>query len=255
MRILMIGDIVGKPGRRAVQSLVPGLRSEHSVDLVIANGENAAGGFGITRETADDIFAAGVDIITTGDHVWDKKEALPYLDQEPRCLRPLNFPPGAPGNGHYTWGNVRVVNLMGRVFMNAHLDCPFRAMDALLRELPPAPVTVVDFHAEASSEKQAMGWYLDGRVSAIVGTHTHVATADPRLLPRGAAFVTDLGMAGAYNSVIGDDPQDVLYRFLTQMPRPLNVARGPMRLNSVLIEVDEANGRARDIQRIDRVIE
>ena len=251
----MIGDIVGKPGRTALQTLLPGLRSEYGIDLVIANGENAAGGFGITEETAEDIFAAGVDIITTGDHVWDKKEGIPYVEQERRLLRPLNFPPGTPGRGVYTHDNLRVVNLMGRVFMKDHLDCPFRTMDALLKSQAVVPITIVDFHAEASSEKQAMGWYLDGRVSVVVGTHTHVPTADPRLLPKGTAFVTDLGMAGAYNSIIGDDPQDVLYRFLTQMPKSLNPARGPLRLCSVLVDVDEATGHAQDIQRIDRVTE
>ncbi|MBI4310994.1 MAG: TIGR00282 family metallophosphoesterase [Chloroflexi bacterium] len=255
MRILLIGDIVGKPGRKALEMLLPGIRAEYAIDLVIANGENAAGGFGITEDTAADIFAAGAAVITTGDHVWDKKEVLPYLGQEPRLLRPLNFPPGAPGRGVFTRNGVRIVNLMGRVFMKEHVDCPFRAMDALLKEQPPCPITIVDFHAEASSEKQALGWYLDGRVTAVVGTHTHVPTADPRLLPKGTAFVTDLGMAGAYNSVIGDDPQEVLFRFLTQMPKALSPAKGPLRLCSVLVDVDEATGRARDIQRIDRVVE
>ena len=255
MRVLLIGDIVGKPGRRVVDVLVPTLRDEYGIDLVIANGENAAGGFGITPATAQEIFSSGVDVITTGDHVWDKNEAISYLDAEPKVLRPLNFPPGVPGGGHYTYKNVQIVNLMGRVFMRNDLDCPFRAMDTLLENSPRSLVTIVDFHAEATSEKQALGWYLDGRVSAVVGTHTHVATADHRILPSGTAYVSDLGMAGPYNSVIGDDPEDVLFRFLRQMPKRLNVADGPVRLNSVLIEIDDSSGLATSIQRLDRVIE
>ena len=235
--------------------LVPTLRDEHRIDLVVANGENAAGGFGITPATAKEIFSSGVDIITTGDHVWDKSEAIGYLDDEPKVLRPLNFPPGVPGVGHYAYKNVQVVNLMGRVFMRNDLDCPFRTMDALLENSPQPLVTIVDFHAEATSEKQALGWYLDGRVSAVVGTHTHVATADHRILPNGTAYVSDLGMAGPYNSVIGDEPEDVLFRFLKQMPKRLNVADGPVRLNSVLIEIDDSSGLATSIQRLDRVIE
>lgn len=254
MRILFIGDIVGKPGRRAVHALVPGLRSEYNVGLVIANGENAAGGFGITVETGQEILASGVDVITTGGHVWDRKEAASYLDEEDRILRPLNYPPGVPGRGCLRFGDVMVVNLMGRVFM-ASLDCPFRSMDALLEGLPRPPVVVVDFHAEATSEKQALGWYLDGRVSAVVGTHTHVATADPRILPRGTAYVTDLGMVGPINSVIGNDPHDVLDRFLYQTPNRLGVPGGPVRFNSVLVDVNDETGRATGIQRVDKVME
>lgn len=254
MRILFIGDIVGKPGRRAVHALVPGLRIEHNVGLVVANGENAAGGFGITAETAQEILASGVDVITTGGHVWDRKEAASCLDEEDRILRPLNYPPGVPGRGCLRFGDVMVVNLMGRVFMGA-LDCPFRSMDALLEGFPRPPVVVVDFHAEATSEKQALGWYLDGRVSAVVGTHTHVATADPRILPRGTAYVTDLGMVGPINSVIGNDPHDVLDRFLYQTPNRLGVPGGPVRFNSVLVDVEDETGRATGIQRVDKVME
>lgn len=255
MRVLLIGDIIGRPGRRVVDTLLPPLRRQYGIDLVVANGENSAGGFGINAETAQDIFGAGVDIITTGDHVWDKKELIPYLNEEPRVLRPLNFPPGVPGNGHYTVDDTRVVNLMGRVFMRVDLDCPFRTMTALLENEPAVRVNIVDFHAEATSEKQALGWYLDGRVSVVVGTHTHVATADERILPKGTAYVTDVGMAGPYNSVIGDEPEDVLFRFLHQMPRRLSVAKGPARLNSVLVDIDDGAGRATAIQRIDRVLE
>ena len=254
MRILLIGDIVGKPGRRAVHALVPGLRSEHNVDLVIANGENAAGGFGITEETAQEILTSGVDVITTGGHVWDRNEVVHYLDEEDRILRPLNYPPGVAGRGYQRFGDVMVVNLMGRVFIGT-LDCPFRTMDALLQGLSTSPLIVVDFHAEATSEKEALGWYLDGRVSAVVGTHTHVATADQRILPKGTAYVTDLGMVGPINSVIGNEPEDVLDRFLHQTPRRLGVPGGPVRFNSVLVEVDDETGRATDIQRVDRIME
>jgi metallophosphoesterase (TIGR00282 family) len=251
----MIGDIIGRPGRRAVQALVPSLRAEFNIDMVVANGENAAGGFGITAETAEEIFDAEVDVITTGDHAWDKQEVIPYMDDQERILRPLNYPPQVPGRGRHTAGNVTVINLMGRVFMNVALDCPFRTMDALLELTAESAITVVDFHAEATSEKQALGWYLDGRVSAVVGTHTHVATADHRVLPKGTAYVSDLGMVGPINSVIGDDPDDVLARFLYQMPRRLSVATGPVRLNSVMMDFDDQTGRATAIQRIDRMME
>jgi len=254
VRILFIGDIIGKPGRRAVQALVPGLRREHKIDLVVANGENAAAGFGITPDTAEELFAGSVDVITTGGHVWDKKEAELYLDEEARVLRPLNYPPGVPGQGYHRIGNVTVVNLMGRVFIGT-LDCPFRTMDSLLETLPRASLVVVDFHAEATSEKQALGWYLDGRVSVVVGTHTHVPTADQRILPKGTAYVTDLGMVGPLNSIIGNEPEDVLARFLYQTPRRLGVATGPVRFNSVLVEIDEATRLARTIQRVDSVME
>lgn len=254
MRILFIGDIVGKPGRRAVQVLLPGLRRQYTIDLVVANGENAAGGFGITPDTAEELFESGVDVITTGGHVWDKKEVEPYLEKEGRVLRPLNYPPGVPGQGYYPMGNVTVVNLMGRVFIGT-LDCPFRTMDTLLSALPGSSMIVVDFHAEATSEKEALGWYLDGRVSAVVGTHTHVPTADPRILPKGTAYVTDLGMVGPLHSVIGNDPEDVLARFLYQTPRRLGVPAGPVRFNSVLVEVDEKTHLAQNIQRVDRITE
>ena len=254
MRILLIGDIIGKPGRNAVRALVPGLRREHELDLVVANGENAAAGFGITAETAQELFESGVDVITTGGHVWDKKEVIPYLDEDDRILRPLNYPPGVPGHGHKRLGDMLVVNLMGRVFIGS-LDCPFRMMDGLLKGISGPPLVVVDFHAEATSEKEALGWYLDGRVSAVVGTHTHVATADQRILPKGTAYVTDLGMVGPINSIIGNDPEDVLVRFLYQTPKRLGVATGPVRFNSVLVDLDNETGLAKGIQRVDRVTE
>ena len=255
MRILFIGDIIGKPGRKAVQQLLPGLRREYDVGLVVANGENAAGGFGITLETAQEILRSGVDVITSGGHIWDQKEIIPHLDEGLPVLRPLNYPPGVPGVGSQQVGDVLVVNAMGRVFVGT-IDCPFRAMDSLLGSLDPRPpVVVVDFHAEATSEKEALGWYLDGRVSAVVGTHTHVATADARLLPKGTAYVTDLGMVGPINSIIGSAPEDVLPRFLYQTPTRLNVPGGPTRFNSVLVDVDSESGRATSIQRVDRTTE
>lgn len=247
----MVGDVIGKPGRHAVKGLLPGLRRDHGLDLVIANGENAAGGFGLTPATAQELFAAGVDIITSGNHIWDQKEIIPHLDGDLPILRPLNYPPAAPGRGYLIRGGVLVVNLIGRTFMGSY-DCPFRSMDRLLTELTKLPpVVIVDFHAEATSEKAAMGWYLDGRVSAVLGTHTHVPTADPRLLPKGTAYVSDVGMTGPLNSIIGDDPETVLARFLTAMPNRLQVADGPVVLNSVVVDIDEASGRATAICRLD----
>ena len=252
----MIGDVVGKPGRAAVQTLVPGLQREYGIDLVIANGENSAGGFGITPETAQELMDGGVDIITSGNHIWKQKEIIPYLNEEWPLIRPANYPSGAPGRGHITMGQTTVVNLMGRVFMSP-LDCPFKAADQILEEISgvnPPKVIIVDFHAEATSEKQAMGWYLDGRVSAVLGTHTHVATADTRIFPKGTAYVTDVGMTGPHNSVIGSEVQGVQEGFLTQMPKRLTVAGGPSILNAVLVDIDETNGRATGIQRVDRMV-
>ena len=251
----MIGDVIGKPGRKAVQELVPGLRREYEIDLVIANGENTAGGFGITPDTAQELMYGGVDVITSGNHIWKQKEVVPYIDEEPALLRPANYPPGTPGSGYYRLGDTGVLNLMGRVFMSP-LDCPFRTADKVLEKVrasDPPKVLIVDFHAEATSEKGAMAWYLDGRVSAVLGTHTHVPTADARILPSGTAFVTDVGMVGPSNSVIGSEVRPVLEGFLTGMPRRFTVPQGPMVFNSVLVEVDE-NGKATDIQRVDRTV-
>ena len=258
MRVLVIGDVIGKPGRRAVQTLVPQLRQEFNLDLVIANGENMAGGFGITPDTAQELLESEVDVITSGNHIWKQKEIIPYINEEWPLIRPANYPPGTPGRGHIQVGRVGVLNLMGRVFMAA-LDCPFRAAQQALdemKEVSPPKVIIVDFHAEATSEKQAMGWYLDGRVSAVVGTHTHVGTADTRILPKGTAFVTDVGMTGPYNSVIGSEVGPVLDQFITQMPFRLNVpSHGPAILNSVLVDIDESDGRATNIQRVDRMVD
>ena len=255
MRILMVGDVIGQPGRNALKVLLPALRREMGIDLVVANGENSAGGFGITMDIAQDILRSGVDVITSGNHIWDKKEIIPHLDEELSLLRPLNYPSSVPGRGYVRMGQVLIVNLLGRVFVGNY-DCPFKSMDHLLQTLDPLPsVIVLDFHAEATSEKEALAWYLDGRVSAVVGTHTHVATADGRILPSGTAYIGDAGMVGPINSIIGNVPEDVLARFLTQMPRRLRVADGPVRFNSVLIDIDEKTGRANTINRVDRELD
>ena len=253
MRILAIGDIVGKPGRRVVGRLLPDLRYEYKLDLVIGNGENAAGGLGITPNTARELFDSGVDVITSGNHIWANKEIISHLDGGLAILRPLNYPPATPGRGYLSTGKVLVVNLIGRTFIG-NFDCPFRAMDQLLAKDNP-DVIVVDFHAEATSEKQAMGWYLDGRVSAVFGTHTHVGTIDARILPRGTAYVTDIGMVGPMDSVIGDDTDSVINRFLTQIPRRLSVGRGTVGFNAILVEVNEETGKAVDIKRIQKTVD
>ncbi|MCK4331467.1 MAG: TIGR00282 family metallophosphoesterase [Dehalococcoidia bacterium] len=250
MRILMIGDVVGRPGRRAVEQLLPGLRHKYELDLVIANGENAAHGLGITLDTAQELLNFGVNVITSGNHIWAKKEIIPYLNGELPIVRPLNFPPGAPGRGFLSTGNALIVNLVGRVFMG-EFDCPFRAMDSLLSEIEAEPnVIIVDFHAEATSEKVAMGRYLDGRVSAVLGTHTHVGTVDTCILPGGTAYVSDVGMVGPTDSVIGADADAVIHSFLTKMPHRLSVGKGRTIFDAVLVEVDEASGKALNIRRI-----
>jgi 2',3'-cyclic-nucleotide 2'-phosphodiesterase len=251
LRILVVGDAVGRTGRQAVSKLLPALRRELRLDFVIANGENAAAGRGITPGVAEEMLRAGVDVLTTGNHIWDQKEIIPYLDSGAPIIRPLNFPPGVAGHGIIQEGPVTVINLQGRVFM-ANIDDPFRVVDAALAQLEPHSIIIVDIHAEATSEKIAMGWYLDGRVSGVVGTHTHVGTVDTRVLPRGTAFVCDVGMTGARDSIIGDNVDDVLQRFLTAMPVRLQPATGRAIFNSVLIDVDDETGRARHIERIDR---
>ncbi|MFQ6020155.1 MAG: TIGR00282 family metallophosphoesterase [Dehalococcoidia bacterium] len=256
MKVLLIGDVVGKLGRRTLGQLLPDLRPRYSVDLIIANGENAAGGKGLTVATAEEMFQAGVDIITSGNHIWAHREIFPLLDGDDPVLRPLNYPPGTPGKGVYRHNGVGVINLIGRVFMPGDLDCPFRAADAALASLEGCPIVIVDMHGEATSEKTAIAWYLDGRVSAVVGTHTHVATADARILPKGTAYVTDLGMVGPSHSIIGMDVEAVLQRFLSQLPTRFTVVeKGCTIFNSVLIEIDEATGLALSIQRLDREVE
>ena len=245
---------MGKPGREAVQELVPEIRKQYEIDMVIVNGENAAGGIGITQSTSEAILDSEVDVITTGNHVWRRKEVIPYLDGDAPIIRPLNYPPGLAGRGYIIIGPVVVVNLVGRTFMHNY-DCPFRAMDKLLEELAQRPkITIVDFHAEATSEKVAMGWHLDGRVTAVVGTHTHVGTVDTRVLPNGTAYITDIGMVGPMDSVIGADKEAALSSFLTAMPFNLSVGRGDVIFNSVLLEVSEDTGLATSIIRIDKEI-
>jgi len=253
--ILVVGDIVGSPGRQAVNKLLPDLRREYGLDLVVANAENAAGGLGLTAAMARELLDAGADVLTSGNHIWAKKEIIPYLNGAMPILRPLNYPPGVPGRGYIVTGQVMVVNLMGRTFMGDY-DCPFRAMDQLLAETKPKPpVIIVDFHAEATSEKVAMGRYLDGRVSAVLGTHTHVGTIDAQLFSQGTAYVTDIGMTGPVDSVIGNDVEAVMQRFLTQMPHRLPVAKGKTMLNGIMVRVADDSGRAVSIERICREIE
>ena len=254
-RILFVADVVGRPGREAVQALLPGLREELEPDLVILNGENSAGGFGLTAKISAELKRAGADVITTGNHVFDQREFAAELPGLTNVLRPHNYPPGAPGTGFCTveaaGHQVLVMNLMGRLFLN-DIDDPFRSADAILEANPGARIIFCDFHGEATSEKCAMGWYLDGRVSAVVGTHTHVPTADNRVLTQGTAYCTDVGMVGPRDGVIGVDKEAVLKRFLTGVPHRFEVADGPVTFNSVLVTIDSRTGRATSIQRIDR---
>ncbi|MBI3894900.1 MAG: TIGR00282 family metallophosphoesterase [Acidobacteria bacterium] len=254
MNILFIGDIFGKAGRNIVAARLPDLKNHYALDLVIANGENAAAGFGITPPLVEEFLAMGIEVLTTGNHVWDRKEILEFFPHEPRLLRPANYP-GGPGQGVYT-GVTRtgieyaVLNLQGRVFM-ANTDCPFRTADRELEKLPAScKIRIVDIHAEATSEKLSMGWYLDGRVTAVVGTHTHVPTADERVLPQGTAYITDVGMTGPYDSVIGVTKEKILQRFLTQMPERFDAAEKDPRLLAVLIQAQPETGRALSIERI-----
>ncbi len=254
MRFLIVGDVVGRPGRRILQEKLPYLRKTHAVDAVIVNGENAAAGLGITPQVCEEILDMGVDVITSGNHIWDKKEILEYIAHQPRLLRPLNYPEGVPGQGGLLletrgipWA---VISLNGRVFMNS-LDCPFRRVEEHIAGIPGnTKVVIVDFHAEATSEKIAMAWYLDGKVSCLVGTHTHVPTADEQLFPRGMAYISDIGMTGAHNSIIGVEVKQILHRFLTQMPVKNIVAKENLFLNGVLVDVDNGSGKAKGIQRI-----
>src|SRR5215210_114036 len=254
-RLLFVGDIVGRPGRELIRQGLRALVDHHQIDVVIANAENAAAGFGITREIGDQLLEWGVDVMTSGNHIWDKKEALDYIGAESRLLRPANYPAGAPGKGSYLARtrddrSVGVINVMGRVFM-LNIDDPFAVV---LREIEALKertrIIFVDFHAEATSEKIAMGWHLDGKVTALVGTHTHVQTADERILPKGTAYLTDVGMTGPHDSVIGVEVQAALGRFLTGMPARFETATGNPRLNAVIVEADEKSGLAIDIERI-----
>ncbi len=254
MKVLFIGDIVGKPGRQAVAALLPGLRKRYGITLTVANAENAAGGFGITPSVGEELFDLGIDLLTSGNHIWDKKEVEPYIAVERRLLRPANYPGEASGSGVTLWerGGCRigVVNLQGRVFMPT-IDCPFKVGEhhiALLRQA--TALIIVDFHGEATSEKQAFARYMDGRVSAVIGTHTHVQTADEQILPAGTAYISDVGMTGPTDSVIGMDPSDVIRRFVTQIPTKFQVAKGTPVLSAVVLDLDEETGKARAITRL-----
>ena len=250
----MIGDVVAKPGRVAVLERIQDLREQHHVDLAIMNAENLAGGFSVTPSVCEQLFASGIDVMTSGNHIFDKKEAIDYIAKQPRLLRPANYPPGTPGNGYWT-GVVRdvpvaVLNIMGRVFMPPS-DDPFRVINSLLANLPAEiKVRIVDVHAEATSEKVAMGWFLDGRASAVLGTHTHVQTADERILPHGTAYLTDLGMTGSYAGVIGMNKADVIARFTTMPAKRAEHSSGDVRICAAVIDIDETTGKASGIQRL-----
>jgi metallophosphoesterase (TIGR00282 family) len=255
MRVFFIGDIFGKPGRKVLQEKLHGLIHEYRIDFCIANIENAAAGFGITPQIADELLKSEIDLLTSGNHIWDKRAIIPYLAEQPRLLRPHNYPPTAPGTGMFIGDTncgvrIGVLNLQGRVFMPT-IDCPFRKGLAAIEQIrKQTPVIIVDFHAEATSEKQAFGWYVDGCVSAVVGTHTHVQTADERILPRGTAYITDIGMTGPHDSVIGSVPDLALDRFIRQMPIRLEPASGNLKICGAVIEIDESNGRALLIERL-----
>ena len=259
MKILLIGDIVGRPGRAIVEREVIRLREERSIDLVVANCENAAGGAGVTPSVAEELFRAGVDVLTSGNHVWRKREAFDLLKRDHRIVRPANYPDGAPGTGStivetLSGQKVGILNVMGRVFMEP-LDCPFRAADRELARLKlVTSVIIVDMHAEATSEKVAMGWYLDGKVSCVFGTHTHIPTADERILPQGTAFLTDVGMTGPYDSVIGRRVDQILERFLSNIPNKSDVAEGNVQLRGLIVGVNPTTGRALSVERITRTL-
>jgi metallophosphoesterase (TIGR00282 family) len=252
----MLGDVVGKPGRATVADLLPGLRDEYSPELVIANGENSAGGLGITKDAADQLLRSGVDVITLGNHTWTKKEVISFIDDETRLLRPANYPPMVPGRGSFVYKTasgleIGVMSLIGRTFM-VPVDDPFRVADEVVAQLRKiTPIIFVDMHAEATSEKNAMGWYLDGRVTAVLGTHTHIQTSDERILPQGTAYITDLGMVGPLDSILGLKPQLVINKFLTQMPQKFEVAEGPTLLFGAVVDF-RPDGKATSVTRIRR---
>lgn len=246
---------MGRPARRAVRDLVPSLIENEEIDLVVANAENSAGGMGVDLKSAKELLSAGVQILTSGNHIWKKKEIYPFLDEQESLIRPANYPAGAPGKGWCVWQHnglrALVINLQGRVFMPNHVDDPFRCVDEILKQHGSrSPVVIVDMHAEATSEKSAMGWYLDGRASVVFGTHTHVQTADERILPGGTAYITDLGMCGPFDSVIGMEKDTVIRGFLTQLPRQFEVAQDNVVLQGVIVDIDEESGKARAIRRL-----
>ncbi len=260
MKILFLGDIVGKPGREIIQNVLLDFRKKEGIDFAVVNGENAAGGSGITPSIADQLLNDGIDVITSGDHIWKKKEVYDYLDNSKRLLRPANYPEGVPGNGSTVVDagdgrKVAVINLVGRVFMDA-VDCPFvRAREEVKKVSKETPIIIVDMHAEATSEKIAMGWYLDGLVSAVVGSHTHVQTADEEVLPQGTAYITDSGMTGPHDSVIGRKKEAIIERFVTQLPTRFEVAGEDLRMNGVIVDVDDNTGKASYIKRIQEKID
>jgi hypothetical protein len=257
MNILFIGDIVGEPGRRAIEELLPGIKKANEIEFVIGNAENVAGGSGVTPSLADELFNHGLDVITSGDHIWKRKEIIDRIESDRRILRPANYPSGAPGSGSTvvkseSGTDVGVINLMGRVFMQP-LECPFKVAQEEINKIKNrARVIIIDMHAEATSEKIALGWYLDGQVSAIIGTHTHVQTADEKILPNGTAFLSDAGMTGPYDGVIGRKKEQILARFLTQMPMKFEMAEGDIQLHGVVIDVDDKTGKANSIKRIQK---
>lgn len=258
-RVLMIGDIVGRPGRSAVKALVKDYRRKHKVDIIIANGENAAGGNGITEEIANELYNNYIDIITMGNHTWDKRDIINFIEHEPRLIRPANYPPNTPGRGSnvYRFNNgikLGVINLSGRVFLTP-LDCPFRVGEQIVKEMRNITKNIIiDIHAEATSEKIAFGWYMDGKVSAVIGTHTHVQTADDRILPGGTGYITDVGMTGPRDSVLGVDKEIVIEKFINQMPVRFEVAKGVKQLNGLLLDIDEKTGKTIKIERIQEII-
>jgi len=260
MNIICIGDVVGQPGRQAIKTLLPDLKKQYRADLVIVNAENAAAGAGLTARLADELFKDGCDVLTLGDHVWDQKDLEEYFDQHEYVIRPANFPNGVPGKGwcvKQTASGVKVgvVNLLGRVFMRYQMECPFRTLKQIIEQIRKyTPIIVVDMHAETTSEKIAMGHFCNGWVTAVVGTHTHVQTADEKILSQGTAYITDLGMTGPYDSVIGQDKEAILKRFLTSMPIRFHVAEEDVKLHGVVLEVDEKTGKASRIQRIQKAM-
>ncbi len=258
MNILCIGDIVGRPGREAVHTLLPGLKDEYAIDFVIANAENAAAGAGIIPKVAEELFSCGCDVITLGDHAWDKKEILDFLDKTPALLRPANFQTKNPGKGFFVTETkkgqkIAVINLLGRVFIRYNVNCPFEAAEKILNEIKgQAQAVVVDFHGEATSEKIAFGHFIDGKVSAVFGTHTHVQTADEKILPCGTGYITDAGMTGPFDSVIGQKKENIVERFLTSMPSKFEVADGDVGLNGVIFTLDDITGKTINVIRIQR---
>jgi metallophosphoesterase (TIGR00282 family) len=254
LNILVMGDIVGRPGRQAVRKLLPDIVSENNIDLTISNAENASGVRGLTREVMHELLGAGIDVLTMGNHVWDNKEILSFIDDEPRLIRPANYPSPCPGQGYHVYRagfnqKIAVINVAGRVFMPA-LDCPFRTAEQIIADFQDVDYIIIDIHAEATSEKQAFGYYFDGKVSAVLGTHTHIQTADERILPEGTAYITDLGMTGPIESVLGMDRHLVINKFLSQRPVRFEVAKGPSQLQGVILELDEQTRRVAHIRRI-----